>query len=154
MIRGAVQRMLLVILMVLSLLIPVSCGKKKGSWVERMNVDSSDSTAAEELSILLLLLYWVNSNSCLSEPYLEVTQGDLAGPFTAHQCFHLSTSSAVPITMLTNSTYLGNLTVWLPQREKVMYMDDPAITVPGPNSDVWASAVCWESNCYPYNVQF
>ncbi|EHQ08689.1 hypothetical protein Lepil_4042 [Leptonema illini DSM 21528] len=115
--------------------------------------EPEESTTKDEFMLGLLIQYWVNYNNPCKDgrPYMEVNQGDLVGPFTSQQCFHLTTTSAVTITMLTTGTSVGSLTLWTPVRTSIDYRDDPTFTISQAPADVWVFAQC--GGC-EYSIQF
>lgn len=116
--------------------------------------EPEESTTKDEFMLGLLIQYWVNYNNPCKDgrPYMEVNQGDLVGPFTSQKCFHLTTTSAVTITVITTGTEQGCLDVYIPQHVNDTG-DDPSITVPTANGDLWAAASCYGSS-KTFSVQF
>lgn len=113
-----------------------------------------ESSTKDELILGLIIGYAVNYyNPCKDgRPYMEVNQGDLVGPFTSQKCFHLTTTSAVTITVITTGMEQGCLDVYIPQHVNDTG-DDPSITVPTANGDLWAAASCYGSS-KTFSVQF
>ena len=113
-----------------------------------------ESSTKDELILGLIIGYAVNYyNPCKDgRPYTEVSQGELKGPYNSQQCFHLTTTSAVTITVITTGTEQGCLYVYMPYSVYASG-DDPSITVPTANGDLWVNTGC-ASPVISYQVQF
>ena len=113
-----------------------------------------ESSTKDELILGLIIGYAVNYyNPCKDgRPVLEVSQGQVRGPFNSQQCFHLVTNGPTTITMITPDNETGCLNVFMPYS---VYDsgNDPSIIVSKSNDDLWVRAGCYNDSM-SYSVKF
>ncbi len=108
------------------------------------------------MGLLLALLadYITNQNTCLSRPYQNAVAGQSFGPFSSSfECFRLGNTGPITAQMTTNGTSLGRFAYWNPRATDGQYADNPTLAIPA-SSDLWIMAICQQSGCTPWSVQF
>lgn len=92
-------------------------------------------------------------NICLERTNIDITSGQILGPFTEEQCFRITVTGNTFVKMITPGTTTGYVDVWssdlIPLIQRVPGVDDPILPIPSPG--IWyANLYC--SSCMSYSI--